>query len=224
MPEEVTTTTTTMPTKSAKQKDADQDQVIQNFVTETSQIIATTKKEPEILPQLARLAFDEAELTHGEDLAITLLNSFASRQQAIADLDTKNAVLTSADAVVAKRAKDFRDVVTLSFADAASRRALGAIGRLPEDRQKRLTLLRTAFATAATAPYATEMTRRSYDAAELAAATADLDMLDSALTDRDASQRTAVAATATRNTDYKTLREWRIKFNRALKRARERMK
>ncbi len=217
MPEDKTTT------KKPKLSEADQDQLIQDFITETSQLIAIIKKEPGLLPELARLAFDEAELTNGEDLALTAQNSFTERQEAIGTLDAKNAALEKADKLVNKRGTDFRDVVRLGFSDAAALRALGVTGRLPEDRQKRITQLRASFATAAKPPYAAEMTRRSYDTAELALATADVNALDTALTNRDAAARASVAATAARNTDYKALRAWRTSFNRAIKRARTRL-
>jgi hypothetical protein len=211
-------------TKKPKLTEAEQDQLIQGFITETAELIATIKKDAAILPHLHRLGFDEAELTVGEDLAIMSQNSFAARHEALSTLHIKNTAVAAADQVVQRRNTDYRDVVRLAFTDTDSRRMLGAIGVLPRDRQQLITHMRSSFTTAAKPPYAAELARRSYDTAELARASAEVEALDNALTDRDAAARAAVAATAARNTDYKALRAWRTSFNRALKRAQARQK
>ena len=210
-------------TKKPKLTDAEQDRLIQGFITETAELIATIKKEPAILPHLVRLGYDEAELTNGEDLALTAQNSFTARHEANGVLTIKNTALEAADKVIAKRNTDYREVVRLAFQDADSRQILGATGVLPRDRQQLVTHMRTHFATAAKPPYAAELAHRGYDAAEFAAANAEVDALESALTDRDAAAQAAKDSTGTRNTDYKALRAWRTNFNRAIKRARARM-
>jgi hypothetical protein len=210
-------------TKKPRLTEAEQDRLIQGFITEASELIATIKKEPLILPHLARLGFNEAELTTGEDLALTAQNSFSGRHEAIGNLNLKNAALEAADKVVAKRNTDYREVVRLAFKDTNARQMLGATGVLPRDRQQLITHMRTSFTAAAKPPYATELTRRGYDAAELAAANGEVDALAATLTDRDAAVQAAKDSTVTRNTDYKALREWVSGLNRAIKRARARM-
>ena len=209
--------------KVAKATKADQDQLIQNNITETRELIATTKKDETLCSELKNLAFDTKALDDGEALGEAAQGKFTLRQQAIGHIDTANSVLVSADGVVMKRATDFREVVRLCFKDDASRRALGATGKLPGDKQKLVTLLRASLATAQTPPYAAEMARRSYDAAGCALALAEVDALDSALHQRDAAVLAGTRVTSERNADYAALRAWRTDFNRAHKRARARL-
>ena len=202
---------------------ADQDQLIQNFITETRELIATTKKDAPLLGELKNLAFDDAALDDGEKRGETAQGAFAIRQQVIGEIDAENAALVAADAVVLRRATDYREIVRLCFKEPAARRALGATDRLPGDKQKLVTLLRASLATAQTAPYAPEMSRRSYDAAGCAAALAEVDALDDAISRRNAAVRKGTLATSERNAAYAALRAWRTDFNRAHKRAAARL-
>ena len=219
-----TTTSTGSTTTGTKPKTrAVQNQRIQNFITEASQAIATAKQDNQLLLTLTALGYDEAELTTGEDLALTAQNSFTLRQQALGNLDAAHASIEATAKIFHDRCTDFRDVVRLAFTDSASLQALGVSGKLPFDRQSLITKMRASFATAAQEPYATALTRRSYGIATLATATAELTALDTALSTRAMVVQQAVAATTLRDSDYKALKTWMTGFQRALIRAKKRL-
>jgi hypothetical protein len=201
---------------------ADQDREIQNFITQEKERIIATKQDPLLLAELLRLGVDEAFLTTGEDLVLSAQDAFTLRQQAIGRRDAANNAVERAHTLVLTRYTDFREVVRLAFPDAPSRRALSTTGAVPRDKQKLVTQMRASLATAQTAPYAAELSRRSYNAAGCATATAEVDALDQALATRTAVLQQAVASTATRDAIYKQLRTWSSTFHRALKRAKAR--
>jgi hypothetical protein len=200
-----------------------QDQVLQNFITETLELIETTRQDRPLLIELHKLAFSIEELDRGVGKAERTQGSFTLRQQAIGHEDGHNVTVSAAEAVLIKRATDYRETVRLGFKDMASRRALGAVGKLPADKQGLITYLRASLTIAMSAPYAEEMARYSYDSATCEAALAEVDALDRALALRASAVNAGVQATARRNADYKDLRTWRADFNRALKRAKARL-
>jgi hypothetical protein len=200
-----------------------QDQVLQNFITETLELIQTVKTDRPLLVELDKLAFSVEELNQGTAKAERSQGSFTLRQQSIGHEDGFNVTVSAAETVLTRRATDFRETVRLGFKDMASRRALGAVGKLPTDKQALITYMRASLTIAMSAPYAETMTRYSYDSATCEAALAEVDALDQALALRASAVNAAVQATARRNADYKELRAWRTDFNRALKRAKARL-
>lgn len=218
---ETTSEASAMPSKS-KAGRAEQDQKIQNDITQFLQDIQAVRDDTELATALSELGFDDTALTEGEALSATAQSAYTQRQVAMGTEEAALQTVLQADETARRRFVHYRDVVRIAYPrDPAARKALGATGIVPKDRQKLVTLARAAYQSALQAPYAPSLAKRGYNAAGLGAAEALLDSLDSATAALTAASRAAVEATTARNAAYRSLTDWGIPFRAAIRRTRK---
>ena len=207
-------------TSKAKATRAEQDQRIQNDITQYVQDIQAVRDDPALAAALSDLGFDSAALTEGEGHTTDAQSAYTHRQRAMGAEEAALKTTLQADETARRRYVHYRDVVRIAYPrDPAARKALGATGIVPKDRQKLVTLARAAYQSAGQPPYAASLGKRGYNAAGLGAAAMLLDSLDSAAAALTAASRAAVEATSARNDAYRTLTEWGIPFRAAIRRA-----
>lgn len=224
MPNEVTTTEeTTAPAPKAPRTHAEQDRGLTKYVVECEQVIAASKRDSALLAELARLGIDAAEIALGEQLVATAQAKIAERQLGMGSSDGSHSDILAKQAIVSKRLSDFRAVARLAFPSAAAQKSLGVSGNKPKDRKEMISQLRTCLAAARIPMYSEGLARCSYDAAEIAAALAEVNALDQACAAQETAARDAKAATASRNEAIQELRTWRTRFSNAVRLAYKRM-
>ena len=201
---------------------ADQDQRIQNDITQYVQDIQAVRDDTALAAALSELGFDSAALDEGDTHAVSAQSAYTQRQIAMGAEEASLKIATDADETARRRFVHYRDVVRIAYPrDPASRKALGATGSVPKDRQKLVTMARAAYQSAGQAPYAAALAKRGYNAASLGAAELLRDSLDSATAALTAASRAAVEATTARNDAYRTLTDWGTPFRAAIRRARK---
>lgn len=201
---------------------ADQDQRIQNDITQYVQDIQAAQGDTALAEALTELGFDTAALDEGDTHATSAQSAYTQRQTAMGAEEAALRTALQADETARRRYVHYRDVVRIAYPrDPAARKALGATGIVPKDRQKLVTMARAAYQSAGQAPYAAALAKRGYNAASLGAAELLLDSLDSATAALTVASRAAVEATTARNDAYSTLTEWGVPFRAAIRRARK---
>ncbi|WP_395145524.1 hypothetical protein [Armatimonas sp.] len=201
---------------------AEQDQRIQNDITQYVQDIQAVRKDTALAAGMTELGFDSAALADGQAHAASAQSAYTHRQTAMGAEEAALKIATDADETARRRYVHYRDVVRIAYPrDPAARKALGATGIVPKDRQKLVTLARAAYQGALQPPYAEALAKRGYNAAGLGAAELLLDSLDSATAALTAASRAAVEATTARNDAYSTLTAWGVPFRAAIRRARK---
>ena len=110
---------------------------------------------------------------------------------------------------------EFRDTVRLAFPkDKAAQQALGATGKVPQDQEKFLILVRACAAAAKTPGYAQKLVQKGYDSDAFESLIEDFASNRAALA---ATNQSAQGATAQRTADFKAVQDWSQTFYGALK-------
>jgi hypothetical protein len=196
---------------------ADQDEALANFISQSRVTIETILATPEILALLTPRGYDSAKLSVGLGLQSAAQSAFTVRQTAIGDDTKANQAVASARTAARNAYYDFRETVRAAYRGLAERQALGVVGAIPADTEKLLTLARSGYAAAGQAPYSAVLSGLGYNSAGLSAATATLDILQSARATQEAARTAAIAATTARNDAAKALREWMQALHRITK-------
>ena len=203
-------------TKKKRPTPAEQDVELANFISQSRVTIETILATPEILALLPK-RYIVAKLNEGLALQSTAQNSFTARQTAIGDETAANTAVTEGRKAAYDRYVHFRETTRAEFRGQAERQALGVVGTIPVDTEKLLTQAKASYTAAGQAPYATALEDLGYDAAGRSAALATVTTLQTARATQELRRTAAIAATATRNADAKTLREWMQALHRVTK-------
>ena len=216
-----TTEATVGPEESAKGKKkrptpAEQDVELANFISQSRVTIETILATTEILTLLPK-RYTVAKLQEGLALQTTAQASYTARQTAIGAETAANLAVTEGRRAAYDRYVHFRETTRAEFRGQAERQALGVVGTIPVDTEKLLTQAKASYTAAGQAPYAAALEDLGYDAAGRSAALATVTTLQSARATQEMRRTAAIAATATRNADAKTLREWMQSLHRVSK-------
>ncbi|WP_395088982.1 hypothetical protein [Armatimonas sp.] len=203
-------------TKKKRPTPAEQDVELANFISQSRVTIETILATPEILSLLPR-RYDAEKLTAGLAIQSTAQGSYTARQTAIGDETAANLAVTEGRKVAYDRYVHFRETARAEFRGQAERQALGVVGTIPVDTEKLLTQAKASYTAAGQGSYATALEDLGYDAAGRSAALATVTTLQSARATQEMRRTAAIAATATRNADAKTLREWMQALHRVTK-------
>jgi hypothetical protein len=201
---------------------AEQDQTIQNDIAQYVQDLLAARSDSALAVKIEELGFNSVILDEGDGYTSAAQTAYNKRQQAIGAEDAAFTTLTHDDAQARAMRTHYRAVVRIAFPkNPAARIALGAIGRVPKDRQKFVTQARAGYQAGAEPPYAEEMTRRGYGPDKLSEAVATLDAVDASAAAHAVARHTATDATTERNTAYDQLTEWGVPFRAAVRLARK---
>ena len=203
-------------TKKKRPTPAEQDVELANFISQSRVTIETILSTPEILALLPK-RYTVAKLNEGLALQSTAQNSFTARQTAIGAETAANTAVTEGRKAAYDRYVHFRETARAEFKGQAERQALGVVGTIPVDTEKLLTQAKASYTAAGQEPYATALEDLGYDADGRSAALATVTTLQTARATQEMRRTAAIAATATRNADAKTLREWMQSLHRVAK-------
>lgn len=196
------------PTKKKRPTPAEQDQVMANDIAEAETFLGVIAADTELAALLAKRGITEAKRTAAVGLVQTAKATYATRQSKLGAETTAFATVATHEGTVNTEFTDFRVFCRPRVKDAGMRQALGLNGRIPTDRQQRLTLIRTVYTEAQKPEHSALMTDLGYDEAELARLLGNLQALESALQAAQLAAGEALRATTERNEAIKALRSW----------------
>lgn len=203
----------TPPASQTPAERAEFDQALANELTLSATLLGAALGSPAVLGQLS---YTQAEIEEGVALHATAQGAFNVRQQSVSTARTK---LEARDTLLDTVQDDFgafRATVQANFPPIV-RTALGASGRVPNDLQKFITLLRSAYAAGQQPAYAETLAKRKLPAAVITARLAQVSELESLDGQAKAADKGATAATKARDTAGKTLRQWIGAFRKQAK-------
>jgi hypothetical protein len=192
---------------------ADFDQHLANELTATASLIGAVLDRPEVL---AELSYSVTEIETGRALHVAAQQAFNARQQAVSTASTANKTRDQLLMGVREDFSAYRATVQANFAEEV-RTALGAGGRVPADIQKFITFVRSAYAAAQQAPYATVLAKRKLTQAVLTAYIAQIDELVALDGKAKATDQGATAATQVRDEAGAALGKWMGSFRKQAK-------
>ena len=213
LPEPTGTAIPALPTTPTSAPRADFDQQLANELTVTASLIGAALDRPDVL---AELSYSIVEIDEGRALHVAAQQAFNARQQAVSTSSTVNKTRDQLLASVREDFSAYRATVQANFPDEV-RTALGAGGRVPADIQKFITLVRSAYATAQQAPYASVLAKRKLTQAVLTAYIAQVDELVALDGKAKAADQGATAATQMRDEAGMDLRKWIGSFRKQSK-------
>jgi hypothetical protein len=211
-------------TEKKKRKVEEQDRRVENDITQVKQEIQQAiAGDTAFQAEMTKLGFDSGEYSTGLGYCEAAQTAFTNRRTSLGRLEATSIAQDTGDRTLNTRLVDYREVVRIAFPrDIATQRALGAVGVMPVDRQRRITYARACFQAAGEASYAEQMARRGYNKEELDKAIADADALSRAIDEFRRAEREAKDATQARQQAYAALKAWALPFRRAVRRARAR--
>ncbi|MCX6366350.1 MAG: hypothetical protein NTX57_06515 [Armatimonadetes bacterium] len=216
MDETKQTTGAAVPTATKKKKTfAEQDQEQMNLVGEVDKCIRTLEQSAEALTLVAKRDVTLTTLAEGKAWIAAYQASFTVREQKLGAITEKTALVSSGWEGIKDGLTEFRETVRLAFPkDKAAQQALGATGKVPQDQEKFLILVRACAATAKTPGYAEKLVQKGYDSDAFENLVEDFASNRAALA---ATNQSAQGATAQRTADFKAVQSWSQSFYRALK-------
>ncbi len=194
-----------------------QDQRVADFITESAREIAQIRTDSALGEKMAPRGYGRGKLSEGETCATKAQGSFNVRQQKLGKKEHASDESESAEIDARDLAHDLRETIRARFPGSADRVALGVVGRLPKDGETFITTVRATIEAARKAPYASALAAMGYDAAGLDRVEAALARFATARNAHAQSTREAIAATATRDQDYKELRAYMTALRRIRK-------
>jgi hypothetical protein len=192
---------------------AEFDQALANELTESATLLGAALASPEVL---AQISYTQAEIEEGVALHASAQGAFNVRQQSVSTARAKLEARGALYGIVRDDFSAYRATVQANF-PATVRTALGASGRVPTDLQKFITLLRSAYAAAQQPAYADTLAKRKLTSAVITARLAQVSELESLDGQAKAADKGATAATKTRDTAGKALRQWIAAFRKQIK-------
>ena len=212
-PEPTVKATTSLPSPPSSAPRADFDQHLANELTVTASLIGAALNRPEVL---AELSYSAVEIEEGRALHVAAQQAFNSRQQAVSTSSSANKTRDQLLTSVREDFSAYRATVQANFTKEV-RTALGAGGRVPADIQKFTTFVRSAYAAAQQAPYASVLAKRKLTQAVFTAYITQLDELVALDGKAKAADQGATAATQTRDELGTELRKWIGSFRKQAK-------
>ena len=200
--------TESAPTKVKRPTPAEQDQMIANDITEAEAFLGVIAADPELAALLGKRGIDAAERAVAAGLLASAKDTYAARQSKLGAETSAYATLTRLAEPVATEFSDFRVLLRRRITDTGVRQALGLSSRVPTDRQKRITLMRTVYLEAKKPEHSAVMTKLGYDTAELDRLLGTVQALENAIEGARGATGEALKATEERNTAVKALRKW----------------
>jgi hypothetical protein len=196
---------------------AEQDQRIENDITEIGQRIEAAQADSELSTMLAGRGYDSAALQAGLALYDTAQQLFTARQTALGARGQASAAHSGAYITAYQMYADFRETARAVFTASADRSALSVSGVIPRDAQKFITLARASYAAAQNDPYKTTLAKYGYPAATITTALAALDAYSASIEAHAAGKGDAEKATKDRNAAYADLKKWDAQFRKIAK-------
>lgn len=196
------------PTTRKKRTLAEQNLRIANLISDAGILIQTLEADPQLTGLLREKGIDQNEMMVGTDCHAAAQDGFNQRQSTMAEED---AGFVRADRLFAHSQGGFIGFRTLSrlrFPTHADRIALALNGKLPEDRQQCITLMRASYTEALLPRYQQQLTKLGYSAPILTQLLAELDTLEAAIAAANRASGAAQGATRDRNEAVKALQEW----------------
>jgi hypothetical protein len=157
---------------------------------------------------MAARGYSPARFSEGATLQQAAQAAFTQRQLQLAAQGQASADLTVTEAAARTQYADFRAVARAVFMTAADRSALNLTGRVTNDKQKFITMARTSYEAAQTAPSADTLEPYGYTVEVLTAALAALDIQSTADVDQNAAMGSATKAAADRNAAIQAIDAW----------------
>ena len=217
MPETTDTPQTTETAKKPATRSA-QDTRIANNIADARTLTTRTQADSALVAKLATRGFPATRLTALVALVDAAQSAFDARQQAMGAQQSAVALTQSAYQETYQLFVELRDSARLAYlTDSSAWLALGAVGRIPTDSDKFQTAVRAALANAASAPYKAALAAVGFTDAKHTTLTASLDTHETRRVVSDTAKRDALAATATRDSTYKTLGTALLPLKRTLK-------
>jgi hypothetical protein len=193
-------------------KKSDQDKAIQNYITESLQMLTTAGKDTEIVPLLSARGYDTAGLAPGLALQDKLDKAFQGRQTGSGGQLSATAAEIKAVRDARSDYADFRGIARGCFTDQGARVALGATGDIPEDFQKFVTAAKASYVAGKKTEYTAKLTLRGYSPATLDGLVTALGTLTSTGNDQNVAEGAAQGSTSVRDKAYDDLRAWMKEF------------
>lgn len=156
------------PTKKKRTTPAEQDQLMANDIAEAETFLGVIAADVELAALLAKRGITEEKRTVAAGLVQTAKDTYATRQSKLGAETSAFATVAAQESTVGTEFTDFRIFCRPRVKDTGVRQALGLNGRIPTDRQQRLTLIRTVYTEAQKPEHSALMTDLGYDEAELA--------------------------------------------------------
>ncbi|WP_395090110.1 hypothetical protein [Armatimonas sp.] len=202
-----------------KRKNSEQDQRIQNDITETAVMLQNIESDSELKSALNGAGIDDDELDLGKAKQTASQDGYNTRQDSIGAEESANNTLKVVWPIIEAEAIDIREVLRARFSDSGNRRALGIVGNLPQDRQKTITVMRATYSECKKPEYQTILSKSGYGISAIDEYLGNLTTAENAIS----AARKAVAdgkrATTLRNAAIKDLRQWVSMVKRIAKRA-----
>lgn len=212
-----TTTTTNEGTATARESTvtskkratpADQDQRIANDITEAETFLGVIAADSELITLLSTRGIDSAELATANTLLQSAKDTFTQRQSKLGAETSAFTSVTQQEAPINKDFADFRVLCRKRLTEKGAQQALGLTGRVPTDRQKRITLIRTAYTEAKKAEHRVQLDKLGYTVAELDRLLSTVQSFEATIETARRATGAAQQATEARNAAIKALREW----------------
>jgi len=207
-------TLTPKPEPAARRGRANQDQALANRINQYRNALAAVQANAELGALLAPRGYDAAAIAAGVGLCDAAQTGFNVRQEAQAGQLQASVAMQSALKAARAGFDDFRKIARAIFkTDPAAQSALGATGRLPDDREKFQTAAAAAYAVAlGHDAYLTALGKRGFGQAALAAEQVKLAALTQANAANETAQAAARRATIERDAAAKSLDGWWAEF------------
>jgi hypothetical protein len=206
------------PEPDKKRKISEQDQRMQNDITEASVMIGNLEADLEIKTKLATVTINEEEIDRGKAAQLAAQDSFTERQNALGAEQTAYTALQTLWPTVIKEAGDFREIARARIPEIGLRKALGLVGNFPQDRQRVLTLLRATY-TEAQKPEYQDIFGSAFSIIFLTERLERLQAAEDAIVEARNATNTAKRATEQRNEAVKSLKLWTSMVKKIARRA-----
>lgn len=219
MEEEQNKTVEQPATPEKKRKNSEQDQRVQNDITETAVMLQNIKSDSELKTNLEAAGIDDDELTIGEARQDAAQTSYNARQDAIGAEESANNALKTLWPIIEAEAIDIRELLRARFLDSGARRALGIVGNLPQDRQKAITVMRATYTECKKSEYQAILAKSGYPVSTLDTRLDHLTDAENTIAAARKAAADAKRATEQRNSAIKELRQWVAMVKRIAKRS-----
>ncbi|WP_309709895.1 hypothetical protein [Armatimonas sp.] len=202
-----------------KRKNSEQDQRIQNDITEAAVMLQNIESDTELKTLLNAAGIDDDECDTGKARQVASQEGYNARQDAIGAEESATNTLKTLWPTVEAEAVDIREVLRARFTGSGDRRALGIMGNLPQDRQKAITVMRATYTECKKAQYQTILGKSGYDPAALDTRLDHLTDAENTIAAARKATADAKRATEQRNSAIKELRQWVSMVKRIAKRS-----
>ena len=207
------------PPADKKRKNSDQDQDVQNDITEVAVLLQNIESDLELKELLNDTGIDKEDIEEGRGFQQASQSSYNDRQDAIGAEEGANNTLKILWPAVEAEGVDLRELIRARFPKSDDRRALGVVGNLPQDRQKAITVFRAMYGEAKKPQYQAILGKSGYGPSDLDDKLARLTDAENAIAAARKATADAKRATELRNAAVKDLRGWTGMVKRIAKRA-----